>query len=77
LEIDNYFAEMIASFANNRAIGYGGGKGFGSAALNVDGKMFAMMSSRGAFVVKLPRERVAELVNIGRAEYLAAIHHSG
>jgi hypothetical protein len=50
LEIDNYFAEVIASFADDRAVVYGGGKGFGSAALKVDGKIFAMMSSRGAFI---------------------------
>jgi len=29
LEIDNCFAEVIASFANDRAVVYGGGKGFG------------------------------------------------
>jgi hypothetical protein len=35
----------------------------------VDDKIFAMMSSRGNFVVKLPKERVSELVGAGRGEY--------
>ncbi len=46
-------------------LGQGGKKGFGSSALQVNGKIFAMVSSAGAFVVKLPRERVAELEAAG------------
>jgi hypothetical protein len=42
------------------------GQGFGSGALTVNGRIFAMRSSRGAFVVKLPRSRVDELVAAGR-----------
>ena len=42
-----------------------GGRGFGAAALKVDGKIFVMRSSKGAFVVKLPRARVDELVAAG------------
>jgi hypothetical protein len=41
------------------------GKGFGSSALKVDGRIFAMLSSRSEFVVKLPRKRVDELINSG------------
>ena len=41
------------------------GKGFGSAALKVRGSIFAMLSSRGDFVVKLPRQRVDALVDSG------------
>jgi len=41
------------------------GKGFGSSALKVDGHIFAMLSSRSEFVVKLPRKRVDELVSSG------------
>jgi hypothetical protein len=37
-------------------------KGFGASALKVKGKIFAMPASKGEFVVKLPRERVDELV---------------
>ncbi len=41
------------------------GKGFGSSALKVGGKMFATLSSRGRLVVKLPRERVESLLATG------------
>ncbi len=37
------------------------GRGFGSSALRVQGKMFATLSPAGAFVVKLPRRRVEAL----------------
>ena len=42
------------------------GRGFGSAALKIRGKMFATLSPAGAFVVKLPRQRVAALVADGQ-----------
>jgi hypothetical protein len=35
---------------------------FGSSALKVHGKIFAMVSSAGQFVVKLPEARVDQLV---------------
>jgi hypothetical protein len=38
------------------------GQGFGAGALITNGRIFAMRSSRGEFVVKLPRARVGELV---------------
>ena len=44
------------------------GKGFGSGALKVSGKIFAMQSSNGHFVVKLPKTRVDELVEAGRGQ---------
>ena len=36
-------------------------RGFGSSALQVGGKIFAMVSSNGSFVVKLPKQRVEQL----------------
>ncbi len=44
--------------------GPGGGR-FGSAGLQVDGHIFAMVSSKGEYVVKLPRARVDALVAAG------------
>ncbi len=41
------------------------GKGFGASALRVHGRIFAMLSARSEFVVKLPRRRVEELIESG------------
>ena len=41
------------------------GKGFGSSALKVSGRIFAMLTSRSEFVVKLPSARVAALIRSG------------
>ena len=49
-----------------------GGKGFGSSGLKVKGKLFALVSSRGEFVVKLPKQRVHELVSAGAGQYFDA-----
>ena len=45
----------------NVTIGAAAKKGFGSSALQVGGKIFAMVSSSGNFVVKLPKQRVEAL----------------
>ena len=37
-------------------------------ALKVNGKIFAMMSSKGKFVLKLSKKRVDELVSSGKGE---------
>ena len=57
------YAQLVAEFASRRGVLVGSGdrKAFGSGALKVNGKIFAMLSSRQKFVVKLPRQRVAEL----------------
>jgi hypothetical protein len=62
------FVPVVAAFARDRAVSRGTGTGFGSRALKVNGKIFAMMSSKGQFVVKLPKERVGELVISGGGE---------
>lgn len=41
------------------------GKGFGSGSLKVKGRMFASLSKRGEFIVKLPRSRVDALAKSG------------
>ena len=43
-------------------------QGFGSGALKVNGKIFAMMTPRAEFVVKIPGTRVDELVKDGIGE---------
>jgi hypothetical protein len=44
-----------------------GGRGFGSEALKVNNRIFAMLVS-GQLVVKLPRTRVTELIETGRGQ---------
>jgi hypothetical protein len=72
--IDPHFERVVAAFAADRRVAHGGGKGFGSGALKVDGRIFAMISSKGLFVVKLPRERVDELVREGTGDYFDPGH---
>ena len=67
-EIDPKLAPLVAAFQTDPRVTYGG-KGFGSGALKVGGKIFAMVSSKGLFVLKLPKDRVAELVRLGRGQY--------
>jgi hypothetical protein len=68
VELDPSFVPVIEAFASVRRVTYGG-QGFGSRALRLDGKIFAMLSSKGQFVVKLPRDRVADLIRLGRGQY--------
>jgi hypothetical protein len=64
---DSGFALVVDAFADDRRVAPPGtGKGFGSGALKVNGRIFAMMSSKGEFVVKLPEGRVNELVAAGK-----------
>src|SRR6266704_915725 len=71
--IDPRFAPVVDAFAKDRRVTYGG-QGFGSTALKLDGKIFAMMSSKGKFVVKLPKDRVDELVRLRLGEYFDPGH---
>jgi hypothetical protein len=64
--VDPRFVPIVKAFAKDRRVTTGG-KGFGSSGLKVDGKLFAMISSRGLFVAKLPRARVEQLVQLGSA----------
>jgi hypothetical protein len=59
---------VVRVFARDRQVTHSEGKGFGSGALKLNGRIFAMMSSPGQFVVKLPKNRVAELVNGGQGK---------
>ena len=69
----NGFDSVVKAFANDpKVTPPGTGKGFGSGALKVGKKIFAMVSSRAEFVVKLPSARAAELVTSGRGVYFDA-----
>lgn len=60
------FEIVVTHFAKRRGVtAPTGGSGFGKAALRVDGRIFAMLV-RDEFVVKLPRERVAEIIAAGK-----------
>ena len=65
------FADIVASLRRKPGVtapssASAGGRGaFGSSGLKVHNKVFAMVSSRGDFVVKLPRSRVDALVASG------------
>jgi hypothetical protein len=61
----------VEAFAKVRDVTREGRKGFGSGALKVNGRIFAMMSSKGQFVVKLPKQRVDELVSKTKGELFA------
>jgi len=62
---DARFAPVVAAFAGKRDVTRESRQGFGSGALKVNGKIFAMMTPRAAFVVKIPKARVDELVHDG------------
>ena len=64
--VESFDAISAALFEEDGVtVGAKGKKGFGSSALQVGGRIFAMVSSRGEFVVKLPGIRVAKLVEAG------------
>lgn len=62
------FATLVKALAGRPGVTLGSGKrGFGSDALQVNGRIFAMVT-RGQLVLKLPPERVAMLVASGRGQ---------
>jgi hypothetical protein len=72
---DDRFALVVSAFADDRQVSPpGSSKGFGSGALKVDGKIFAMMSSKGHFVVKLSAERVNALIAAGSGTHFDPGH---
>src|SRR5215831_1407813 len=65
--LEQRFAAVVEAFAATPRVTLGaqGKKGFGSSALQVDGHIFAMISSGDRFVVKLPKQRVEALEAAG------------
>ena len=68
------FATLVETLGTRPGVGppgASGRRGFGSAALTVDGSIFAMVVG-GALVLKLPRHRVEGLVTAGTGLPFAA-----
>ncbi len=63
---DDRYATLVDALLSTAdvTLGSAGKKGFGSSALRIDGKIFAMLTG-GKLVVKLPRQRVDTLVASG------------
>ena len=61
------FSALCAEYSDVTGVVPGGGRGFGSNALKINNKIFAMLVS-GGLVVKLPRARVTELIETGRGQ---------
>ena len=69
------FARVVSAFAADPALAHvaedyasralAPSRAFGSNGLKVNGKLFALVSSKGEFVVKLPKARVEALVDGG------------
>ena len=63
--VEGHFAEIARRLGGREGVSVGSGRrGFGSDALTVHGRIFAMVS-QGRLVLKLPRDRVAELIERG------------
>ncbi|WP_448254607.1 hypothetical protein [Ottowia oryzae] len=67
---DSKFASIANEILNlpDTQLGHGK-KGFGQNALNVHGKIFAMLTPASEYVVKLPKKRVAGLVASGDGKF--------
>lgn len=63
--VEELFETLVDEFVSRPGVTPPGSTGrFGSHALKVDGSIFAMVV-RGALVLKLPRDRVTELITAG------------
>jgi len=62
------YAAIVKAFAGRRGVSAESGRGFGSSALKIDNRIFAMLASGDQFVVKLPRQRVDALVAAGEGK---------
>jgi hypothetical protein len=65
MNVQERFDDIVSAFVGRPGVtppAAGGPRRFGSDALRVDGSVFCMVSSGDRFVVKLPAERVRELI---------------
>lgn len=67
ISVEAAYAKIVRALSSSAGVTTGtkGRRGFGSSALRTKDKIFAMISSKEAFVVKLPKQRVDELVASG------------
>ncbi len=64
-----HYRRVVKALSTHPGVSVGSrGKGFGSSALQAGGRIFAMLSAKGRFVVKLPKARVDALVASGDGE---------
>jgi hypothetical protein len=68
------YAAIVKAFAGRRGVSAESGRGFGSSALKIDNRIFAMLASGDQFVVKLPRKRVDALVAAGEGKQFEPRH---
>ena len=67
--IEENYSELVKTLLKNPKVSPPqNDRGFGSKALWTGGKMFVFLSAKKKFVVKLPQERVDELVAHGKGE---------
>ena len=59
------YATLVKKLMKNPEVSQSDKKGFGSTALWAHGKIFAMLSSKSEFVVKVPKPRVDSLIAAG------------
>src|SRR4030095_11047776 len=71
-ELTPEFAALITEFTKRPRVTYGG-RGVGARGLRVDGKIFAMLDSKGRFVVKVPRIRADALLGRGQAVHFEPV----
>ena len=71
-ELTPEFAALITEFTKRPRVTYGGW-GFGARGLRVDGRIFAMLDSKGRFVVKVPRIRADALLARGQAVHFEPV----
>jgi hypothetical protein len=68
LTSEDRFASLVEALCHVPNVTYNPEKkGFGSSALKINNKIFAMIAN-GRLVVKLPRERVAAMLDTGEGE---------
>ena len=65
--VEAAYAKIVRALSSSAGVTTGtkSRKGFGSSALRIKDKIFAMISLKGVFVIKLPKQRVNELVASG------------